>query len=124
MNKTEFNRLVININRVTSLLQVEPYDPQKQTQPRYCYSLKINAGCVRETADLWIDWAEFWDIDSFITNYSDQYIRITQVTLRIFDPSELTEPSLLEGPQHCYLIYDIRSRLSDDYLYGKEWPYE
>ena len=125
MNKTEFNRLLKNIDKVTSFLHLEPYDPKRHIQSHYCYSLKVNTACVRETADLWYDWTDYWSIDSFITHFSNQYYRITQVTLRVFDPTEITSPDLLEGPQYCHLIYDIRNRLSESYLYGPmKWPHE
>ena len=124
MNKTEYNRLIKDISKVTNFLHLEEHDPDKQKQPKYCYAIKVNFSCVADADDLWYNWLDFWSIDSFIKNCSHQHNQITQVTLRIFDPSELTDLNSLEGPQHCHIIYDIRSRLSGGYLCGlKKWPY-
>lgn len=124
MNKTEFKKVIYDLKKVTSFLQLKEHEPDKDIHRQYCYAIKVNYSCVGDTDDLWYDWLEFWSIDSFLNNHSHNYLRITQVTLLIFDPSELTNKKSIEGPLHDHIVYDIRNRLSDVYLGGlKSWPY-
>ena len=124
MNKSEFNKLLRDIYKAIDFLNLVPNDNNKIRNTEYFYSIKVNAGCVRDTADLWDDWAELWNMDSFISNYSERYERITQVTLCVFRPLHATTYDYSEVIKHYYLVFDIRNRLSEGYLFGtKKWPY-
>ena len=121
MNQVEFRRLGRELTRTVAFLRAEPYTHGSTS--RHCYCIKVNTGCVEETADLWFDWLDCWSIDDFVQNYSRQYQRVTQVSLRLFNPREIDEE--MEGPQQCLIVFDIRNRLDDLYLGGlKRWPWD
>lgn len=121
MTKSEFRKTASDIKRTVTFLKVKPYS--KGTRAVSCYSIKVNCGCVRETADLWDDWLDCWNVDDFVENYQDQYERVTQVSLRLFNPSDVDED--LEGKQFIAIVFDIRRRLSEGVSHGHQrWKYD